>query len=152
MIPRNVEDGGGNMIPRPRPVVGHRVQADRGTRRTRPIAVTDGSRRRLLDEMLTTLKKTNRIMSRLVELEKRASNPPSAAEFLLTMLATTRRADAMIGDLNEGFTRERREFDRARAVRLYWARTLRSLGPLVWRAIGKVVVAAMKRFFGLSGA
>ncbi len=38
------------------------------------------------------------------------------------------------------------------AVRLYWARTLRSLGSLLWRTIGKVVVAAVKRFFGLSGA
>ncbi len=78
--------------------------------------------------------------------------PPSGAEFLLTMLATTRRADAMIGDLNERFTCEYKEFGRARAVRLYWARTLRSLPPLVWRAIGKLVVAVVKRFFGLSSA
>jgi hypothetical protein len=74
------------------------------------------------------------------------------AEFLLTVFATTRSADAMIGDLNERFTGECREFGRDRTVRLYWARTLRSLPPLVWRAIGKVVVAAVKRFFGLSGA
>ncbi len=80
------------------------------------------------------------------------SVPPGTAEFLLTMLASTRRADAMIGDLNERFTRERRDFGRDRAVRLYWARTLRSLPFLVWRAIGKVVVAVVKRFFGPTAA
>jgi hypothetical protein len=78
--------------------------------------------------------------------------PPKIAEFMLTMLATTRGAEAMIGDLNERFTRECKEFDRDRAVRLYWARTLRSLGPLLWRAIGKVVITMVKRFFGPGAA
>jgi hypothetical protein len=80
------------------------------------------------------------------------ADPPEIAEFLLTMLATTRGADAMIGDLNERFTRECKEFGRNRAVRLYWARALRSIGPLLWRAIGKVVVAVVKRFFGAGAA
>jgi hypothetical protein len=79
-------------------------------------------------------------------------DPPKFAEFLLTLLATTQRADAMIGDLNERFTRECREFSRASAVRLYWARTLHSLPPLVWRAIGKVVLAVVERFFGPGAA
>jgi hypothetical protein len=79
-------------------------------------------------------------------------DPPAIAEFSLTILATTRSADAMIGDLNERFARECREFGRDRAVRLYWARTLRSLGPLLWRAIGKVVrwgvvLAVLRRLF-----
>lgn len=64
----------------------------------------------------------------------------------------TRSAEAIVGDINEHFTRECRELGRDRAVRLYWARTLRSLGPLLWRAIGKVVVAAVKRFFGPTAA
>jgi hypothetical protein len=43
-------------------------------------------------------------------------------------------------------------FGRGRAARLYWARTLRSLGPLLWRAIAKalrwgVVLAALRRLF-----
>jgi hypothetical protein len=50
----------------------------------------------------------------------------------------------MIGDLNERFTSECRKLGRDRAVRLYWARTLRSLPPQVWRAIRKVVVGAVK--------
>jgi hypothetical protein len=84
----------------------------------------------------------------MVEHQESTAAPPNVAEFLLTMLATTRRAEAMIGDLNEWFTRDCREFGRDCAVRLYWARTLRSLPPLLWRAIGKVVVAAAKRIFG----
>jgi hypothetical protein len=78
--------------------------------------------------------------------------PPRLAEFLLTVLATSRRTEAMIGDLNEYFTRECEEFGRDRAVRLYWARALRSLGPLLRRAAGKVlkwgaVIAAARRLF-----
>ncbi len=42
-------------------------------------------------------------------------------------------------DLNERFADEYQKFGRDRAVRIYWARTLRSLLPLAWRALGKVV-------------
>jgi hypothetical protein len=66
-------------------------------------------------------------------------DPPELAEFLLTALATTRAAEAMVGDLNERFTTEREKLGRDRAVRLYWARTLRSLRPLLRRAIGKAL-------------
>jgi hypothetical protein len=45
----------------------------------------------------------------------------------------------MVGDLNERFTTEREKLGRDRAVRLYWARTLRSLRPLLRRAIGKAL-------------
>jgi hypothetical protein len=96
--------------------------------------------------------KQHMIPREILQPKTTATDPPVLAEFLLTLLATTRRADAMIGDLNERFTRECREFGRDRAVRLYWARALRSLGPLLWRAIGKVVISAVKRIFGLSGA
>jgi hypothetical protein len=79
-------------------------------------------------------------------------SPPKLAEFLLTALATTRAAEAMIGDLNERFADECKKFGRDRAVRLYWARTLRSLWPLLRRAIGKAlkwgaVIAAARRLF-----
>ena len=61
------------------------------------------------------------------------------AEFLLTALATTRTVEAMIGDLNEHFTRDCEELGQHRAVRLYWARALRALWPLLRRAIGKAL-------------
>jgi len=79
-------------------------------------------------------------------------DPPKIAEFLLTALATTRTAEAVIGDLNERFTTECETVGRRRAVRLYWARTLRSLWPLLKRAIAKAlkwgaVIAAVRRLF-----
>jgi hypothetical protein len=72
------------------------------------------------------------------------------AEVLLTILATTRHAEAMIGNLNERFTGECEEFGRDRSVRVYWARTPRSVGPLLWRTAVKaarwgVVLAALRR-------
>jgi hypothetical protein len=78
--------------------------------------------------------------------------PPKIAEFLLTALAANRQAEAMTGDLNERFADECEKFGRQRAVRLYWARTLRSLWPLLKRAIGKAlkwgaVIAAVRRLF-----
>src|SRR5229473_3743494 len=65
--------------------------------------------------------------------------PPKFAEFLLTALATARAAEAMIGDLNERFADECQKFGPRRAVRLYWARTLRSLWPLLMRAIARAL-------------
>jgi hypothetical protein len=79
-------------------------------------------------------------------------DPPELAEFALTLFATTRHAEAMVGDLNERFTDECQKLGRSRAVRLYWARTLRSLWPLLKRAIGKAVkwgavITAARRLF-----
>jgi hypothetical protein len=69
----------------------------------------------------------------------RKSEPPIIAESLLIMFAPARRADHVIGDLEERFTRECEELGRRRAVCRYWARTLHSLWPLLRRAIGKAL-------------
>jgi hypothetical protein len=58
----------------------------------------------------------------------------------------------VIGALNERFIRDCEKLGRPRAVRLYWARTLRSLWPLLRRAIGKAlkwgaVIATVRRLF-----
>jgi predicted DNA-binding protein (UPF0251 family) len=66
-------------------------------------------------------------------------DPPRLAEFLLTLVMPPSRADAVTGDLNEHFARDYKELGRRRAVRLYWARTLPSLWPLLRRAIGKAM-------------
>jgi hypothetical protein len=78
--------------------------------------------------------------------------PPKIAEFLLTALLSRARADALTGDLEERFTRDCEELGRRRAVRLYWARTLRSLWPLLRRATAKAlkwgaVIATVRRMF-----
>jgi len=79
-------------------------------------------------------------------------DPPRIAESLLTVFATSSRAEAAIGDLNERFADECKKLGQRRAVRLYWARTLRSLWPLLRLAIGRAlkwgaVVATVRRFF-----
>ena len=79
-------------------------------------------------------------------------DPPKLAESLLAALLKPAHADALIGDLNERFADESEKFGRPRAVRLYWARTLRSLWPLLVRAISKAskwgaVIDAVRRHF-----
>jgi hypothetical protein len=79
------------------------------------------------------------------------------AEFLLTLFAATHHAEAVIGDLNERFGDECRKIGRPRAIRLYWARTLRSLWPLMRRASGKVlkwgaVISMVRRIFDHTAA
>jgi hypothetical protein len=77
-------------------------------------------------------------------------DPPALAKFLLSF-ATGRRADHMIGDLNERFARDCKEFGRHHAVRQYWKNARRSLAPLLWRAIVRMlkwaIVAAVKWYF-----
>jgi hypothetical protein len=65
--------------------------------------------------------------------------PPHLAEFLLTALAFSRRAEHAIGDLNEQYAREYREFGAKRAGLRYWAKALQSLAPLLVRAVGKAL-------------
>ena len=124
----------------------------------------DKSRLRLLNEYLRVeaegrIEEAQRnamaklIAGWLIEMAGRpADASPGIAEFLLTALATSSHAEAAIGDLNERFAGECKKSGRRRAVRLYWARTLRSLWPLLRRAIGRalkwgVVIATVRRFF-----
>jgi hypothetical protein len=79
-------------------------------------------------------------------------DPPKIAEFLLIAFATTRYAAHVVGDRNEVFARECKELGRDRAVKRYWANTLRSLWPLLTRAIERAlkwgyVIAALRRLF-----
>jgi hypothetical protein len=76
--------------------------------------------------------------------------PPKIAEFLLIALLSRARADGVTGDLNERFTRDCDDLGRRRAIWQYWARTLRSLWPLLWRAMSKAlkwgaVIDALRR-------
>jgi hypothetical protein len=84
--------------------------------------------------------------------EEEAPQPPKWAEFFLTALACSPHAEAAIGDLNEQFAGESEQFGATRAGRLYWARTARSIVPLLLRAAGKAlkwgaVIATVKRLF-----
>jgi hypothetical protein len=87
--------------------------------------------------------------SKLCTTEPNELDPPNFAEFLLIAFSSLSRGDAMIGDLNEHFDRECEKLGRRRAVWRYWARTLRSLWPLLWRKAVKwgALIAALKRLF-----
>ena len=65
--------------------------------------------------------------------------PPCIAEFLLEIFLTSKRGQALIGDMRERFARECVESGRERAVRRYWAHTVRTLLPLARRAIGRAI-------------
>jgi hypothetical protein len=79
--------------------------------------------------------------------------PPAAAEFLLELAAGSQKeADGLIGDLNERFCRECKELGHRRAKVRYWARTIRSLRPLVVRTVVRAVklgavIALVRRYF-----
>ena len=79
--------------------------------------------------------------------------PPRIAEFLTAFMAHPAHVDAAVGDLNERFHRDLATYGYRRAKRFYWARTLRSILPLLRRAIGRLIkwgliVDVVKRFFG----
>jgi hypothetical protein len=69
--------------------------------------------------------------------------PPSLAEWLIALLVPQRRSDAVLGDLEEHFQRNiiSRGLQRARA--LYWAETLRSIGPILWMKAKQLGVLAL---------
>jgi hypothetical protein len=64
-------------------------------------------------------------------------NPPGLGEALLIIFAPTRRADAMLGDLAERFNDDVEKKGLKRARLLYWARVLRSIGPMIWAKVRK---------------
>lgn len=80
--------------------------------------------------------------------------PPGLAEIMCIFARTTRAKDidALWGDFEEFFARDCASgMSRSRAVRRYWARVLRSIGPQILQAIkrvgllGSLVAAALKR-------
>jgi hypothetical protein len=67
------------------------------------------------------------------------AEPPGFPEFLIETLLPAKRAEHVIGDLNERFIQHCAQFGLARAKRLYWAEALRSLGPVAWRWAKRVL-------------
>lgn len=65
--------------------------------------------------------------------------PPALAEAVLVLLIDKRRSDALLGDLEERFHRDRMTRGLRHARLLYWSRALASIRPLLW--------PAMKRLF-----
>jgi hypothetical protein len=83
--------------------------------------------------------------TQLLQSEPQTVNPPGLAEWLITLLVPSRRADTLLGDFEERFHRniEMRGCKMARA--LYWAEVLRSISPLViakGKRLGVIAVIA----------
>jgi hypothetical protein len=62
---------------------------------------------------------------------------------LVGLLVSSKSRDSLLGDLNERFTEELAQFGLMRARRLYWARALSSLWPLLRPAMKKIRLLAM---------
>jgi hypothetical protein len=87
--------------------------------------------------------------------EKEVILPPAIGEALLVLFSPKNRADAVMGDLEERFNEEVNAKGAKRARLLYWARVLRSVGPLLWVKIRHAgILAALfeigRRWGGLS--
>jgi hypothetical protein len=85
-----------------------------------------------------------------LDLVPAVAKPPPVAEFLLGICAPAKRVDYVVDDMNERFLRECERYGAGRAKWLYWAQVVRSIGPLVIRAIGRAlkwgfVVEVIKR-------
>jgi len=76
--------------------------------------------------------------------------PPKLAELIFRVLEKPRSRDALIGDLEEQFLRNVKQFGYRRARRFYWADALSSVWPLVVRKLKRIgvwglLVACLKR-------
>jgi hypothetical protein len=64
--------------------------------------------------------------------------PPALAEAFLVLLTDKRRSDALLGDLEERFHRDRLTRGLRHARLLYWSRALNSIRPLLWPAVKRL--------------
>ena len=83
-----------------------------------------------------------------------ARDPPMVAETLIMFFSKSKTVDDHIGDLEELFRRNLNRFGVKRARRLYWAETFRSIRPMVWPALKRLLVATaavsgFKKWLGL---
>lgn len=75
--------------------------------------------------------------------------PPAVAEFLMMVFASKKQTDAILGDMEERFSRDCKSLTLRRAQLRYWALTIRNLGPLTIRAFKRLGnVALMWKLFG----
>jgi hypothetical protein len=79
--------------------------------------------------------------------------PPGLAGFLLATLAkSSSAAEAAIGDMHERYARDCARYGVRYATLYCWGHTLRSLWPLIRRALGRgvkwaAIISAVKRLF-----
>lgn len=70
----------------------------------------------------------------------RTSNvPPLNAEFLFYLFLDAQNCDALVGDLEERYRLIYKKFGQRRANFWYWTQAIRSVGPIVWAWMKKVL-------------
>jgi hypothetical protein len=95
------------------------------------------------------------VLGNPVPAEKEVVVPPAIGEALIALFCTRNRVDAVMGDLEERFHEQVRSKGERRAILLYWAGVLRSIGPLLWVKVRKAGFIALlfeigRRWGGLS--
>jgi hypothetical protein len=110
-----------------------------GDRSERLVAAAKDLHKSLIDAVASGSSQNSRTMLIPSPAMPEKFDPPGLAEFLLVLFTPKRRAKYIIGDLGEQFARKCEELGHDRAVRWYWAEMLRSLWPLLWRAICKAM-------------
>ena len=81
-----------------------------------------------------------------------AGEPPRLFDYLLPLILSGAKSEAILGDLNERFGRDRERFGMPRARRMYWGVALGSLWPLLGRAAARlirwgIIAEGWRRFF-----
>ena len=72
-----------------------------------------------------------------------SSRPPIDAKYLFHIFLNRQNCDALVGDLEERYRLIRKQFGQRRADLWYWIQTMRSVEPIMWRAIRKLSGLAM---------
>ena len=80
------------------------------------------------------------------------AEPPQFADFMLTLMLSEAKGDAIIGDRNERFEQDCQRFGAERARGIYWGRALISMWPLIRRVVARairwgIIAEYARRFF-----
>jgi hypothetical protein len=71
------------------------------------------------------------------------STPPLNAEYLFYVFMTAENCDAIVGDLEERYQLIHKKFGPGKANFWYWTQAIRSVGPIAWAWMRKVVMKPM---------
>jgi hypothetical protein len=74
--------------------------------------------------------------------ETASTTPPAVGEALLLLFCAKKRCEAVLGDLAEAFAEEVASKGERHAKVLFWARVIRSIGPLLWMTIRRAGILA----------
>ena len=71
---------------------------------------------------------------------KGTKKPPINAEFLFYLFMSPKDCDALVGDLDERYRLIYKKFGARRANFWYWTQAIRSVSPIVWAWLKKIIM------------